>query len=202
MRSLFALVLVACVAADPAIAAKPMHSNWTNPRIAAYPVGTIALLPIATYDYDADTEWYMSLEIPRVLAPKGYEWVDSLAVARAIADTLTAKQVRSEILSSKRAQVDAGTAAAVCRRTGADAVLAVRVENAEHGGGDLWIKSALVTRDGTLLWTLDRSAGSRIVQNPDRSAQTTADLVASRAPVPGLLPILRHWALEFPPRKR
>jgi len=182
-------------------AAAKRHANWVHPQFASFGVRRIALVPVVTYDHDADAEASVGAAMLRALSTKGYTWVtpESAVVTLAVEpadDVLNPAVVRGAVLHSKEARVDSLAAPALCGRLQCDAILSARVE--DESSGRPWMKAALVARDGTLLWTGDRTADSFVGRAGDKPARRAAEHAAAQSWVGGLLPILDRWAADFP----
>ena len=185
---------------DAAHAAK-RHNNWVHPDYASFHVARIALVPVVTYDHDADAEASIGAALLRSFATKGYDWITPLALSDSLKgepddSPISLRAVRDSVLGTKASRVDSLTAPALCRRLGCDAVLSARVEGEDSGRP--WMKGALVARDGTLLWTGDRTSDTFVGRTNDSASRKAAERAAARSWVKGLYPILDRWAMDFP----
>jgi len=198
--ALIAALFPVLLASSGAGAAK-RHANWVHPQYASFHVQRIALVPVVTYDHDADAEASIGTALLRALSTKGYAWMAPESVVAVLAvepadGTLHPDAVRRYVLRSKEARVDSLAAPTLCGRLQCDAVLSARVEDAQSGRP--WMKGALVGRDGTLLWTGDRTADSFVGRTRDKTARRAAEHAAAQSWVGGLLPILDRWVSDFP----
>ena len=118
-RALVALVLLGL--ALPALAAKGKgrHRDLITiaSEFASYEVGSIAMLPIATYDKDAKAERTVAGYLAQHLRETGYRWVSARTtrdIMRSVLGDSVVQAVREEILED--AQVDSLTAPLLCSK--------------------------------------------------------------------------------------
>ncbi len=221
-RILFALLILAA-AAGPALAQKKARTNdrfWTAPELAALPVGSIALLPVVTYDGSLEARRITELALGQALRGSGHRWVAASTareyLRRAGGDSLL-EAISASVLARER--VDSLAAPAICRGARTRAVLTVRVDQWEqrklefNQSGNptttIQLKAALVDSTGRLLWT---ASGGETLEGPYQDASASAVGVkasglnntpmTNQGTAPSfqetLTKLLARWTPEFP----
>jgi len=127
-------------------------------------VGSIALLPPATYDGNVENRKLVEVAIGQALKASGHRWASPFLVRdnllRAGGDSLL-KAVNEKLLKAPR--VDSADAPFLCRALRARALLTVRVDQMERRelefgqsgrpATSVQLRGALVDSTGRLLWT-------------------------------------------------
>jgi hypothetical protein len=143
----------------------PGDRSWTAPDLAQYPVASIAMLPPATYDGNAENRRQVEQAVGQALRGSGHRWLSPILVrdflVRAGGDSLL-KAVNDRILKDPR--VDSLDAPRLSRILRSRALLTVRVDEMERReleadqsgrpSTSIQLKAALVDSTGRLLWTL------------------------------------------------
>jgi len=138
---------------------------WAAPDIASYPVTSIALLPPATYDGNADARKLVENAVGQSLKGSGHRWVSPFLVRdyllKAGGDSLV-KAINQKLLKNPR--LDSLDAPYLSRALRARALLTVRVDQLERReleagqagrpATSVQLKAALVDSTGRLLWTI------------------------------------------------
>ena len=141
---------------------------WVAPDFAEYPVHSIALLPPATYDDNADARKLVEYAVGQALKGAGFRWVSPFLVRDYLIkpgrDSL-AKAIQRKLLLSPR--LDSLDAPLVSRVLRARAILSVRVDRLERmlieagqsgrPSTSVELSAALVDSTGRLLWTAHSS---------------------------------------------
>ena len=165
---LLALAGLAVAVVAAAKSAPPGDRSWTAPDMANYPVASIAMLPAATYDGNADARKQVEQAVGQALKGSGHRWVSPFMIRDAIVknggDSL-AKAINARLLKDPR--VDSLDAPRFSRMFRARALLTVRVDEmermeleADQSGRpttSIQLKAALVDSTGRLLWTMSSS---------------------------------------------
>lgn len=161
-----AALLLACLIA-PALAAEKKGAGdryWTAPDLAAYGVGSIALLPPATYDGNVSNRRLVEVAVGQALKATGHRWASPFIVRdnllKAGGDSLL-KALNDKLLKDPR--VDSLDAPFLCRTLRTRALLTVRVDQMERReleanqsgrpATTVQLRGALVDSTGRLLWT-------------------------------------------------
>jgi hypothetical protein len=221
-----ALVLAAglLAAASPASAAdrsKGLGDRfWTAPDIAHYPVTTVAMLPPATYDGNAESRKLVESAVGQALKGSGHHWVSPFLVndylSRAGGDSLT-KALRDKLLKNPR--LDSLDAPYVSRALHARGVLTVRVDEMERRELEpgqsgrptttVQLHAALVDSTGRLLWTASsnetlegeqQDADANVIGVKASGLNTEGVGNTTKAPAyqEVLLKICQRWVEPFP----
>ena len=163
---LAALALLALTALEAAgKSAPPGDRPWTTPDIARFPVASIAMLPPATYDGNAEASRLVEQAVGQALRGSGHRWVSPFIVRDVLlkngGDSLS-KAINAKLLQDPR--VDSLDAQRLSRLFRARALLTVRVDEMERRELELdqsgrpstsiQLHAALVDSTGQLLWTL------------------------------------------------
>ena len=221
------VLLATAMLATPTTAAKKeklIDLFWTTPdSVALAAVGSIAQLPVATFDHVSENERVVEMAWSQSFGASGYRWLSSttsrnLLRGGAGGDSVT-KAVRDMILKS--GQVDSVSAGAVCARLRVRAVLSVRVDQweqrkidwAESGkpSTNVRLRAALVDSLGRLLWS---ASGSEFAEGPyqqavaqppgapDLNRGDTDRKQGGGPPEPSevLMRLFKRWAPQFPAR--
>jgi len=156
-------------AGDPAEAAGKQTASgdrsWTAPDIARYAVASIAMLPPATYDGNADARKQVEQAVGQALKGSGHRWVSPFLVRDVLVknggDSLT-RAINAELLKDPR--VDSLDAPRLSRLFHARALLSVRIDEMERReleadqsgrpSTSVQLRAALVDSTGRLLWTM------------------------------------------------
>jgi hypothetical protein len=166
LESLALVVLGLAVLA--AKSAPPGDRSWTAPDIGKYPVASIAMLPPAVFDGNADERNQVEQVVGQTLKGSGHRWVSPFLVRDDIVrnggDSL-AKAINDKLLKDPR--LDSLDAPSMSRLFHARALLTVRVDEmerreleADQSGRpttSIQLKAALVDSTGRLLWTMSSS---------------------------------------------
>jgi hypothetical protein len=196
---------------------------WRHPQYAELAPASIALLPAASFDGNAERERLLTASCAAGLGGRGYRWM-SATTSRAMlsgdstGQTLMA-QARAEVL--QKARVDSTIARRMCVLLRVQAVLGVRLDEWESQtiepsqSGKPWsrayVRAALMDSTGRLLWSAE---GSETVEGLEHEASTNATGIESSSPRnefatgEGAPPkpqevfqrIVTRWAAVFPPR--
>ena len=196
---------------------------WKHPQFSELAPASIALLPSASFDGNAERERMLTGACAANLGGGGYRWM-SASTSRAL---LTSDSAGSALIAAARAavlqhaRVDSTLAPKICRRLRVQAVLGVRLDGWESQAieatqsGKPWsrayVRAALMDSTGRLLWSAD---GSETIEGLQHQAAPTASGGEASAPRSdfatgeGAPPrpqdvfqrILARWALAFPPR--
>ena len=146
----------------------PGDRSWTAPDIGKYPVTSIAMLPPATYDGNAEERNQVEQVVGQTLKGSGHRWVSPFLVRDDIVrnggDSL-GKAINDKLLKDPR--LDSLDAPRMSRLFHARALLTVRVDEmerreleADQSGRpttSIQLKAALVDSTGRLLWTMSSS---------------------------------------------
>ena len=169
LLTLLALAGPALRTGAPAMAAgkqtPPGDRPWTTPDIARFPVASIAMLPPATYDANAEASKQVEQAVGQALRGSGHRWVSPFLVRDVLmrngGDSLT-KAINAKLLKDPR--VDSLDAPRLSRLFRARALLTVRVDEMERReleadqsgrpSTSIQLRAALVDSTGRLLWTL------------------------------------------------
>ena len=221
------LLALSLAAAAPAAAAEKKSGSdriWTAPDLGAFPVASIALLPVATYDDNAEQRKLIESSLAPALKGSGHRWVPPFVVRdnllRTGGDSLF-KALQAKLLSTAR--LDSLDAPFFSRTLRARALLTVRADQMERveleptqsgrPSTTVQLRAALVDSTGRLLWTANstetlegarQEAGGNIIGVKASGLNNTAvGLTTSAPPFPEVLSkIAQRWAESFPQRAR
>ena len=180
LSPLCALALVTAFA-SPALAGKgPRKSEvvWVAPDFASFDVRSIAMLPVATFDFNVDARRSTENAFGQSLRGTGYRWVSTLVtrdqIVREGGDSLL-KAFTQGLLKTGR--LDSLDAPRFSRATRARALFTVRVDRFERMELDfsqsgrptttVQLTAAIVDSTGRLLWT---ASGSEVAEGPYQDA--------------------------------
>lgn len=224
-RLVLTLLVLAGFAVAVAAAAKstpPGDRSWTAPDIARYPVASIAMLPAATYDGNADARRQVEQAVGQALKGSGHRWVSPFLVRDVIVknggDSLE-KAINAQLLKDPR--LDSLDAPRLSRMFRARALLTVRVDEMErleleaNQSGrpttTIQLHAALVDSTGRLLWTMfsnetmegpQQDPGANIIGVKASGLNNTA--VGGISPAPAYPEVLTkmcaRWTDVFPKR--
>ena len=225
---LCAATLVALCLAAPAGAAKKeklVDLFWTTPDSTALAaVGSIAQLPVASFDHVIENEKVVEGAWSQLFGGTGYRWLSGstarnlLRVGGSGGDSV-AKAVRDMILAN--GQVDSTAAASVCARLRVRALLSMRIDQLEQvkiewtdsgkPSTNVRLRAALVDSTGKLLWTASGGEFAEgpyqqaLPQPPGAQALIHGDIDKKQAggPPEGIEVVLRlltRWTPHFPAR--
>jgi hypothetical protein len=131
LATLTLLALTALEAAGKS--APPGDRPWTTPDIARFPVASIAMLPPATYDGNAEASRLVEQAVGQALRGSGHRWVSPFLVRDVLlkngGDSLS-KAINAKLLQDPR--VDSLDAPRLSRLFRARALLTVRVDEMER----------------------------------------------------------------------
>ena len=200
----------------------PGDRSWTAPDIDRYPVASIAMLPPATYDGNADARKQVEQAVGLALKGSGHRWVSPFLVRDVMVknggDSLT-KVINEHLLKNPR--VDSLEAPRLSRLFRARALLTVRVDEMErmeleaNQSGrpttSIQLSAALVDSTGRLLWTMSSSEtvegaqqdpGANVIGVKASGLNTTAVGAISPAPTyeEVLAKMCARWTDAFPKR--
>lgn len=192
----------------------------TAPDFATFRVGSIAMLPVATYDNNLEARRLTEGAVGQALRGTGYRWLSAASardmLMRSGGDSLV-KAVTAALVKDPR--VDSLQAPALCRALRTRALLAFRVENwqrlemefnqAGKPSTTVQLRAALVDSTGRLLWS---ASGSETLEGPYYDPATNTVGVKqsglSNTPMTGqagapafaevLTKLLTRWAEQFP----
>jgi hypothetical protein len=220
--AVLALLAFAALAVAAGKPIPPGDRPWTAPDIARYPVASIALLPPATYDGNADARKQVEQAVGQALKGSGHRWVSPFLVRDAFVrnggDSL-AKAINDKLLKDPR--LDSLDAPSLSRLLRARALLTVRVDEMERReleadqsgrpSTSIQLRAALVDSTGRLLWTLASSEtvegaqqdpGSNVIGVKESGLNNTS--VGAVSPAPTYQEVLSkmcaRWLDEFPKR--
>src|SRR5215471_19940267 len=179
--SLLALLALAGPALRMASAAKPPMTGdrvWTAPDIARYPVASIVMMPVATYDGNLEARKQVELAVGQALKGSGHRWMSPFLVRDMImkngGDSLS-KAINDRLLKDPR--IDSLDAPRLSRMFRSRALLTVRVDEMERReleadqsgrpSTSIQLRAALVDSTGRLLWTM---ASSETMEGPQQEA--------------------------------
>ena len=224
-RRMLSLALMAVLSLSlPAFAAEKKGRTvdlfWTAPDLAAYPATSIALMPVVTYDNNAEAQRLVEAALGQVLRTSGHRWISpSLTrdwLAKAGGDSL-AKAFKDALLKSPR--IDSTQAPYFSRVARARALLTVRVDQFEkrlleinqsgRPATTVQLRAALVDSTGRLLWT---ASGGETLEGPYQDPNANPIGVnasgLNNAPIMAqggapdfrevLTKVLTRWAEAFP----
>jgi len=220
---LAALTLLALTALEAAgKSAPPGDRSSTASDIASYPVASIAMLPAATIDGNADTRRLVEQAVGQALKGSGHRWVSPFMVRDVIVrnggDSL-AKAINDKLIKNPR--VDSLDAPRLSRMFRARALLTVRVDEMErleleaNQSGrpttSIQLLAALVDSTGRLLWTMASSETMEgAQQDPNanvigvKASGLNNTAVGAISPAPTYQEVLAkmcaRWADVFPRR--
>src|SRR5215471_14981657 len=166
--SLLALLALAGPALRMASAAKPPMTGdrvWTAPDIARYPVASIVMMPVATYDGNLEARKQVELAVGQALKGSGHRWMSPFLVRDMImkngGDSLS-KAINDRLLKDPR--IDSLDAPRLSR------MFRSRELEADQSGRpstSIQLRAALVDSTGRLLWTM---ASSETMEGPQQEA--------------------------------
>lgn len=224
LSPLCALALVT-VSASPALAGKgPRKSEvvWTAPDFASFDVRSIAMLPVATFDYNLDARRTTETAIGQALRGTGYRWVPTLVtrdqVVREGGDSLLTALSQGLL---KTGRIDSLDAPRFSRATRARALFTVRVDRFERmelefnqsgkATTTVQLTAAIVDSTGRLLWSAtgtevaegqyqDASAGVMGVKSSGLNNTPIRDTGGAPSYAETLARLLARWLPQFPAR--
>ena len=196
---------------------------WQHPQYANFAPASIALLPAASFDGNAERERLLTASWAAGLGGRGYRWMSATTSRAMLSSDSTGQTLlaaaRSAVL--QKARLDSTIARRMCVLLRVQAVLGVRLDEWESQAiepsqsGKPWsrayLRSALMDSTGRLLWSAE---GSETVEGLEHDASTNATGLESSAPrneftTGGGAPpkpqevfqrIVTRWAAVFPPR--
>lgn len=224
LAAALATLVLTAPAAPVAAAEKPAGDAndrfWVAPDLAQFPVTSIALLPIATYDDNAEHRKMIEAALGPALKGTGHRWVSSFLVRdklmRTGGDSL-AKALNDQLLADLR--LDSLSAPFYSRTLRARALLTVRADQMERvelepiqsgrPSTTVQLRAALVDSTGRLLWTAHsnetllgqrQEAGGNIIGVKTSGINNTAVGLTTQAPLfPEVLgKIAARWGEAFP----
>jgi hypothetical protein len=166
--ALFLLLALYALAAAAGKQTPPGDRPWTTPDIARFPVASIAMLPPATYDGNAEASRLVEQAVGQALKGSGHRWVSPFLVRDVLlkngGDSLS-KAINAKLLHDPR--VDSLDAPRLSRLFRARALLTVRVDEMERveleanqsgrPSTSIQLRAALVDSTGRLLWAMASS---------------------------------------------
>lgn len=195
---------------------------WMAPDIANYPVGSIALLPPATFDGSVDARKLVETAVGQALKGSGHRWVSAFLVRdyllKAGGDSL-GKALTQKLLKNPR--IDSLDAPFVSRTLRARALLTVRVDQLERReleagqtgrpSTTAQLRAALVDSTGRLLWTV---YSNETLEGPQQEAESNVigvkasglnnEGIGNTTAAPPFMEVLskvcQRWADSFPKR--
>ena len=216
-RRAMLLAGIALLAATAAPAARKADLIWQHPDFARFGVRSIALLPIATYDHNVQTQGTVAAAWGQQFQGKGYRWMTtstSMAMMRDAGGDSLIRAVGQSLLDQGRA--DSLQAPFLCARFHVQSLLSVRVDRWEQVPVEpdqrgkpfstVGLTAALVDSAGRLLW---RGVGGETVEGLEHvpvegqrtgEAQLSASDADMRPPVFAevLTRLLSRWNSQFP----
>ena len=162
-----------------------------NPQFAKLAPASIALLPAASFDGNADRERMLGESWAANFGAGGYRWM-SASTSRAILSSDSTGQAlmtaaRKAVL--QKARVDSTIVRRMCQKLRVQAVLGVRLDDWETASiepsqsGKPWsratVRAALIDSTGQLLWSAE---GTETVEGDEHTAVSNATGVESSAP--------------------
>ncbi len=215
-----ALWLSAPLAASAQKKGRSVDRIWASPEIGSIPLGSIALLPVVTFDGSLEARRTTEMSIGQSFRGSGHRWVSATTsrefLRRAGGDSLI-DAVNQIVLKHER--IDSLSAAAICKAARTRAVLTVRVDQWEqrilefnqsgHPTTTVQLKAALVDSTGRLLWS---ASGGETLEGPYQDANASAVGIKSsglnNTPMTNqggaptfqetITKLLTRWSLEFP----
>jgi hypothetical protein len=195
---------------------------WTTPDAVLAGVGSIAMLPPATYDGNVENRKLVEAAVGQALKASGHRWASPFIIRdnllKAGGDSLL-KAVNEKLL--KQPRVDSLDAAFLCRTLRTRALLSVRVDQMERRelepgqsgrpATSVQLRGALVDSTGRLLWTASSSetlegavqeAGANVIGVRASGLNNTAVGATVAAPLyqEVLGKIGKRWSEAFPKR--
>ena len=196
---------------------------WTTPDSTTLAtLGSIALLPPASYDNSIENERRVELAWAQHFGGTGYRWISGttsrIMLRTGAGGDSVAKAVRGMILKSGR--VDSLGAASICARLRVRALVSVRLDNWEQvkmewnqsgkPSTSIRLSAFLVDSLGRLLWT---GSGSEFAEGPYHQplpsppgsselihGNISSDVGGPPDPAEVLTRLLARWAPHFPTR--
>ncbi len=228
MQRLTVVSLVVALAAVSAVAlaAGPKKTLgdqfWTTPDLASYPVASIALLPPATYDDNADARKQVELAVGQALRGSGHRWASAMLVRDLLMKTggdSLVHAINEKLLKDPR--LDSLDAPRVARIVRTRALLTVRVDQLERReleigqsgrpSTSVQLRAALVDSTGRLLWTVysnetlegsAQDANANVIGVKASGLNNTAVGGTTSAPsyAEVLTKVCQRWTESFPRR--
>ena len=196
---------------------------WQHPQYANFAPASIALLPAASFDGNAERERLLTASCAAGLGGRGYRWMSATTSRAMLSSDSTGQTLlaaaRGAVL--QKARLDSTIARRMCVLLRVQAVLGVRLDEWESQAiepsqsGKPWsrayVRSALMDSTGRLLWSAE---GSETVEGLEHDATTNATGIESSSPRnefatgEGAPPkpqevfqrIVTRWAAAFPVR--
>ena len=217
-----AVLLTGALATAAGKQTTPGDRPWTVPDIARYPLASIAMLPPATYDANAEASKQVELAVGQALKGSGHRWVSPFLVRDVLlkngGDSLS-RAINAKLLKDPR--VDSLDAPRLSRLFRARALLTVRVDEMERReleadqsgrpSTSIQLHAALVDSTGRLLWTLyssetvegaQQEPGGNVIGVKASGLNNTA--VGAVSPAPTVQEVLAkmclRWTDAFPKR--
>ena len=210
------LLAISALAAAAGKPSTPGDRSWTAPDIARYPLASIALLPPATYDGNADARKLVEQAVGQALKGSGHRWMSPFLVRDVIVrnggDSL-AGAINAKLLKDPR--VDSLDAPRLSQMFRVRALLTVRVDEMEkmeleadqsgRPSTSVQLKAALVDSTGRLLWTMysnetmegaQQEPGSNVAGVKASGLNTTT--VGDASPAPTYQEVLAKMCLRWP----
>lgn len=221
---LLAAILVLTAAGSSKDSRRPSGDLiWKHPQYAQLAPASIALLPAASFDGNAERERLLGVAWASSFGSGGYRWM-SASTSRAL---LTSDSAGAALLAAARAavlkgaHVDSTIAQRMCQRLRVAAVLGVRLDDWDSQSiepsqsGKPWsrayVRAALVDSTGRMLWSAEVS---ETLEGAEHDAVSNATGIESSSPHSdfstgeGAAPrpqevfqrIAARWATLFPTR--
>ena len=221
-------VLSLAVLASPVLTAEKKTAGqdvvWEAPDIGKFPVASIALLPVATYNANPEQRQMVENAVGQALKTSGHRWASPFIVRdnllRAGGDSLL-RALNTKLLAQPR--LDSLDAPFLSRTLRTRALLTVRADRMEkleleldqsgRPSTSVHLRAALVDSTGRLLWSANSSetlegqqqeAGTNIIGVKASGLTTTAvGHTKTAPPFPEVLSkITQRWSEVFPKRAR
>jgi hypothetical protein len=216
------LLLAASLAPAAEKKARLVDLFWTAPDAASYGIGSIAMLPVATYDDNLEARRFVETAAAQAFRGTGYRWLSATSardyLQRAGGDSLL---LATRTMLTKLGRVDSLEAPLLSRTLRTRALLSLRVEawdrvvleptQAGRPYTTVRLSAALVDSTGRLLWTASgtetlegqyRDPGQGVVgmKSSGLSDQPMTNTAGAPAYTEVLNKLLARWTPQFPPK--
>jgi hypothetical protein len=190
---------------------------WKHPDFAHAGIHSVAMLPVASYDHNSQTQTLVAGAWGQQFHAAGYRWMtagSTAALIRVAGGDSLVKAVDRSLLD--RGRPDSLVAPVLCSRFHVDALLSLRVDRWEQvaveadqrgkPSSTVGLTATLVDASGRLLW---RGSGAETVEGLEHvpvagsrigEAQLSASSADTRPPafVEVLTRLLARWGDQFP----
>lgn len=225
-HAIAACAAIALVAAGALRADKGGKSEdlvTAQPDTATYRVQSIAMLPVATFNFDNSVENKVGAAFAQQFANTGYRWISARGTKELLRLSLgdsAVKAVSAAVL--KLGRIDSLSAPALCARLRVNALLSLRVDTFEQNpimysqsgraSTSVGFTSALVDSSGRLLWKISGGIHAEgPYHDPSHNPSTISSTELENTPVTGeegppvyedvLTRIFARWLPQFPAKR-